>query len=61
MKKKLEDKGYFLDIHILVDGTDEEQEMEIEDEVQNILKYTGSEIDYGITFHIEIWDWERED
>jgi len=57
---ELEDKGYFLDIHILVDGTDEEQEMEIEDEVQNILKYTGSEIDYGITFHIEIWDWENE-
>ena len=57
---ELEDKGYFLDIHILVDGTDEEQEFEIEDEVQNILKYTGSKIDYGITFHIEIWDWERE-
>ena len=57
---ELEDKGYFLEIHILVDGTDEEQEFEIEDEVQNILKYTGSKIDYGITFHIEIWDWEKE-
>lgn len=52
---KLEDKGYFLDINILVDGTDEEQEMEIEEAVQNILKYTGSDINYGITFHVEYW------
>jgi hypothetical protein len=57
---ELEDKGYFLEIHILVDGTDEEQEMEIEDEVHNILKYTGEDIDYGITFHVEYWDWEED-
>jgi hypothetical protein len=57
---KLEDKGYFLEIHILVDGTDEEQEMEIEEEVQNILRYTGEDISYGITFHVEIWDWEED-
>ena len=57
---KLEDKGYFLEIHILVDGTDEEQEIEIEEEVQNILRYTGEDINYGITFHVEIWDWEND-
>ena len=57
---ELEDKGYYLDIHILVDGTDEEQEIEIEEEVQNLLHYMGDDIDYGITFHIEIWDWEKE-
>lgn len=53
---KLEDKGYFLEIHILVDGTDEEQEIEIEDAVYNILKYMGTKIDYGITFHVEHWN-----
>jgi len=58
---KLEDKGYFLEIHILVDGTDEEQEIEIEEEVQNILRYTGEDISYGITFHVEIWDWEEDE
>ena len=57
---KIEDKGYFLEIHILVDGTDEEQEMEIEEAVQNVLKYTGEDINYGINFHVEYWDWEEE-
>jgi len=57
---ELEDMGYFLEIHILVDGTDEEQEIEIEEAVQNALKYTGEDIDYGIKFHVEIWDWEKE-
>ena len=57
---KIEDKEYFLEIHILVDGTDEEQEMEIEDAVQNILMYLGTKIDYGITFHVEYWGWEEE-
>ena len=55
---KIEDKGYFLEIHILVDGTDEEQEMEIEEAVQNILRYSGEKIDYGITFHVEFWEEE---
>jgi ribosomal silencing factor RsfS len=58
---ELEDKGYFLEIHILVDGTDEEQEMEIEEAVENALKYTGTKIKYGITFHVEIWDWGEDE
>jgi hypothetical protein len=57
---KLEDKGYFLEIHILVDGTDEEQEYEIEEAVQNALKYIGDDINYGISFHVENWGWEKE-
>lgn len=57
---KIEDMGYFLEINILVDGTDEEQEMEIEEAVQNVLSYTGTKIDYGISFHVEHWDWEQE-
>lgn len=57
---KIEDMGYFLEIHILVDGTDEEQELEIEETVQNILQYIGEKIDYGITFHIEDWDWNKK-
>jgi putative lipoic acid-binding regulatory protein len=57
---KLEDKGYYLDIHILVDGTDEEQEYEIEEAVQNALKYIGDDINYGISFHVENWGWEKE-
>lgn len=59
-KIKIEDMGYFLEIHILVDGTDEEQEIEIEEAVQNILAYTGTKINYGITFHVEQWDWEED-
>jgi hypothetical protein len=57
---KLENMGYFLEIHIWVDGTDEEQEMEIEEAVQNTIRYIGNDIDYGINFHVEHWDWEEE-
>ena len=57
---KVEDMGYFLEIHILVDGTDEEQEIEIEEAVQNAIRYIGKDIDYGINFHVEIWDFPEE-
>lgn len=57
---KLVDKGYFLDINVLVDGTDEEQEHEIAEAIENALEYTGEKINYGISFHVEIWDWEEE-
>jgi hypothetical protein len=57
---KIEDMVYFVGIDILVDGTDEEQEMEIEMAVLNILQYTGEKIPFGITFHVENWDWNKE-
>jgi len=57
---KVEDKGYYLEIHILVDGTDEEQEMEIEESVQNAIGYVGKDINYGINFHVEYWDLGEE-
>jgi hypothetical protein len=57
---KLEDRGYFLDINVLVDGTDEEQEHEIAESIENALEYTGERINYGINFHVEFWSWEEE-
>ena len=56
---KLEDKPFLIDIHILVDGTDEEQEMEIEQAVEDIIKYVGTKINYGITYHVEQWDMDN--
>jgi len=55
IKVKYIDILEFFQIDVLVDGTDQEQENEITDIIENILKYTGENIRFQISFHIEYW------
>jgi hypothetical protein len=57
---KVSENWLKFEIDILVEGTDQEQEEEIEDEVQNIILYTGERFVYGITFHVEDYRKEEE-
>ena len=50
---KVSENWLKFEIDILVEGTDQEQEEEIADEVQNIMLYTGERFVYGISFHVE--------
>ena len=56
----VKDNHYMYTIHILVEGTDQEQEEEIEDSVATALNYLGFKVAYGIKYHVEYWNPDDE-
>lgn len=56
----VKDNDYMYNIHILVEGTDQEQEEEIEDSVAASLNYLGFKVAYGIKYHVEYWNPDDE-
>lgn len=45
-------EGWF-EITVILDGTEESQELIIDNEIENILKYTGIPVRYNLNFEVQ--------